>query len=128
MGKRKQAQSFRSMCEKFNLRYKRNDAGEPISPTRRRVNSRDHLYDLQDGRVGVSITRDTPRQYTFVKNKLIRLGCIILQDGDTEGNFAVTEENLIPVASQLSCIKKKRSFTPDQRAAIREWLLGKKKE
>ena len=128
MGKRKQAQAFRALCEKFDLRYKRNDAGEPISPTRKRGHSADHLFDLHDGRIGVAISRDTPRQYTFVKNKLLGLGCVILQDGDTEGNFVVTEENLIPVAGHLSCIKKNRSFTPEQRGAIREWLLGKKEE
>jgi hypothetical protein len=124
MATHKETQAFRAICEKFNLRYKRNDAGEPTSPTRKRVNSLDHLYDLHDGRVGVSVSRDTPKKYTFLKRKLLGLGCELLQDGDREGNFAVSEENLLIVAKELSCVKKNRTFTPEQRQAIRERLMG----
>ena len=52
------------------------------------------------------------------------LGCKILQDGDTEGNFSVSEKKLLEVAKLLSCVKKNRSFTAEQRAAIRERLMG----
>tara|TARA_R110002110_G_C13151836_1_gene690825 strand:+ start:140 stop:514 length:375 start_codon:yes stop_codon:yes gene_type:complete len=124
MATHKETQAFRAICEKFNLRYKRNPAGEPTSPTRKRVTSHDHLYDLHDGRIGVSVRRDTSKKYTFLKRKLLSLGCMILQDGEQEGNFAVVEANLLAVAKELSCVKKNRSFTPEQRAAIRDRLMG----
>lgn len=124
MASHKEAQEFRSVCEKFNLRYKRNDAGEPTSPTRKRLFSDDHLYDLHDGRIGVSVARDTAKKYSFLKRKLLSLGCTLLQDGDMEGNFAVGHKNLLVVAKELSCVKINRSFTPEQRAAIRERLIG----
>ena len=123
MASHKEASAFRAVCEKFNLRYKRNDAGEPTSPTRQRVFANDHLYDLHDGRIGVSVYRDTPKKYSFLKRKLLSLGCVILQDGDMEGNFAVDHSHVLAVAQELSCVKVNRSFTSEQRAAIRERLL-----
>lgn len=118
------SRSFRKVCDKFNLRYKLNEAGEPISPTRKRVSPEDHLYDLHDGRVGVHVARETKKKYTFMKNKLIRLGCTLLQDGDLEGNFSIPEKNLLDVAKELSCVKKNRTFSAEERAAIRERLIG----
>jgi len=118
------SRSFRKICDKFNLRYKLNEAGEPISPTRKRVSPFDHLYDLHNGSVGVHVSRDTKKKYTFFKNKLVKLGCDILQDGETEGNFSVACKNLLKVAKELSCVKKNRTFSAEQKAAIRERLIG----
>jgi len=118
------SRSFRKICDKFNLRYKLNEAGEPISPTRKRVSPFDHLYDLHDGCVGVHVSRETKKKYTFFKNKLIRLGCEIIQDGETEGNFSVSQKDLLEVAKELSCVKKNRTFSAEQKAAIRERLIG----
>jgi hypothetical protein len=119
-----ESRSFRKICDKFNLRYKLSDAGEPISPTRKRVSPLDHLYDLHDGSVGVHVSRDTKKKYTFLKNKLLKFGCEVIQDGETEGNFSVTQCNLLEVAKELSCVKKNRTFSAEQKAAIRERLVG----
>ena len=124
MTKREVSKEFRDLCDKYNLRYKPNEAGEPTSPTRKRVNPHDHLYHLSSTEVGVAVSRETKKKYTFLKNKLVSLGCKILQDGDTEGNFSVSEKKLLEVAKLLSCVKKNRSFTAEQRAAIRERLMG----
>ena len=124
MTKREVSREFRDLCDKYNLRYKPNEAGEPTSPTRKRVNPHDHLYHLGPTEVGVAVSRETKKKYTFLKNKLVSLGCKILQDGDTEGNFSVNEKKLLEVAKLLSCVKKNRSFTAEQRAAIRERLMG----
>jgi len=118
------SRSFKKVCDKFNLRYKLNEAGEPISPTRKRVFPLDHLYDLHDGSVGVHISRDSKKKYTFIKNKLVKLGCKLLQGGDLEGNFSVAKTNLLEVAKELSCVKKNRTFSAEERAAIRERLIG----
>jgi len=124
MATHKETRRFREICERYNLRYKSNAAGEPTSPTRKRVNPHDHLYDLGDGLVGVSVSRDTSKKYTFLKRKLTTMGCKVVQEGDREGNFAVSEEDLLEVAKFLSCVKKNRSFTPTELATIRQRLLG----
>lgn len=124
MTKREVSREFRDLCEKYNLRYKPNEAGEPTSPTRKRVNPDDHLYYLSRGSVGVAVSRETKKKYTFLKNKLIKMGCAVLQEGDTEGNFSVPEKKLLEVAKLLSCVKKNRTFSQEEREAIRRRLIG----
>ena len=119
-----ESRSFRKVCDKFNLRYKLNEAGEPISPTRKRVPPLDHLYDLHNGSVGVHVSRETKKKYTFMKNKLLKMGCKLIQDGDLEGNFSITQNRLLEIAKELSCVKKNRTFSVEERAAIRERLIG----
>ena len=119
-----ESRSFRKVCDKFNLRYKLNEAGEPISPTRKRVSPVDHLYDLHNGSVGVHVSRETKKKYTFMKNKLLKMGCKLIQDGDLEGNFSITQSRLLEIAKELSCVKKNRTFSVEERAAIRERLIG----
>ena len=118
----KETRRFKKICDKYNLRYKKNEAGEPTSPSRRRTFPDDHLYDLSNGLIGVSVKRDSPKKFTFLKNKLVRMGCEILQAGDEEGNFSVDEDNLLEIAKLLSCVKKNRTFSAEERAAIRERL------
>ncbi len=122
MTTQQETRQFKRLCEKYNLRYKKNEAGEPTSPTRKRSSPADHLYDLCNGEVGVAVQRETSKKFTFLRNKLVKMGCSVLQAGDTEGNFSVTEDNLIEVAKLLSCVKKNRSFSSEERAAIRERL------
>ncbi len=117
-----QTRQFKSLCEKYNLRYKKNEAGEPTSPTRKRTSTQDHLYDLCNGDIGVAVRRETSKKFTFLRNKLVKMGCTVLQAGDTEGNFSVTESDLLDVAKLLSCVKKNRTFSAEERAAIRERL------
>ena len=122
MTTQKQTRQFKSLCEKYNLRYKKNEAGEPTSPTRKRTSPQDHLYDLCNGDIGVAVQRETSKKFTFLRNKLVKMGCTILQAGDTEGNFSVKEDDLLDVAKLLSCVKKNRTFSAEERAAIRERL------
>tara|TARA_Y100001938_G_scaffold146664_1_gene226001 strand:+ start:92 stop:589 length:498 start_codon:yes stop_codon:yes gene_type:complete len=124
MTKREVSKEFRDLCDKYNLRYKPNEAGEPTSPTRKRVNPHDHLYHLSSTEVGVAVSRETKKKYTFLKNKLVKMGCKILQEGDTEGNFSVSEKKLLEVAKLLSCVKKNRTFSQEEREAIRRRLIG----
>lgn len=116
------ARRFKKLCDKYNLRYKRNEAGEPVSPTRKRNTPDDHLFDLHDGNVGVAVSRQTKKKYSFLRNKLVAMGCEVLQSGDTEGNFSVTEDKLLEIAKLLSCVKKSRTFSEKEKQAIRERL------
>lgn len=118
MTTQKETRKFKSLCEKYNLRYKKNEAGEPTSPTRKRTTASDHLYDLCSGSVGVAVQRSSSKKFAFLKNKLIAMGCKILQAGDTEGNFSVNESDLLEVAQFLSCVKKNRIFSAEERLAI----------
>ena len=122
MSTQKETRRFKNICEKYNLRYKKNEAGEPTSPSRRRNFPDDHLYDLCNGNIGVAVKRESSKKFTFLKNKLVRMGCEILQAGDSEGNFSVGENDLLEVAKLLSCVKKNRTFSAEERAAIRERL------
>lgn len=117
-----QARQFKKLCEKYNLRYKRNEAGEPVSPTRKKKTPDDHLFDLHNGTIGVAVSRESKKKYTFLRNKLVAMGCKVLQSGDTEGNFSVDEASLLEVAKLLSCVKKSRVFTDEEKQKIRERL------
>ena len=59
-----------------------------------------------------------------MKNKLLKMGCKLIQDGDLEGNFSITQGRLLEIAKELSCVKKNRTFSVEERAAIRERLIG----
>jgi len=124
MATHEESRRFRQICAKYNLRYKPNEAGEPTSPTRKRTHAQDHLYELGGQRIGVSVVRPTRRKFNFLKNRLIELGCAMLQEGECEGNFSVAEENVLGVARLLSCVKVNRSFSPEELARIKKRLLG----
>ena len=109
---------FRNICKENNLRYKLDDCGDPISPTRKRK-FRDHLYwDGSVGKVGVFVERETITKYNHIKKKLLSIGCKVNQDGDNEGTFYIENENVLKVAKLLGTTKNKVS--EEKRAAARE--------
>ena len=128
MSERKSKTKFKEFCEDNNLRYQLNEIGEPISPSRVRKFSNDHLWwtGLDDGRIGVSVSRPTETTYNKVKRKLLALGCTLSQDGDTEGNFFVPEGNAIEVAKLLRANKRKGSSKRSQQ--MKEYWAKRKKE
>ena len=128
MSERKSKTRFKQFCEDNNLRYQLNELGEPISPSRVRKFSDDHLWwtGLDDGRVGVSVSRPTETTYNKVKRKLLALGCELSQDGDREGNFFVNEEDALEVAKLLRTNKRKGSSQRSER--MKEYWEKRKKE
>ncbi len=118
MSERKSKTRFKKFCEENNLRYKIDECGNPISPSRvRKYSPCDHLWwtATDNGEIGISVCRPTPATYNTIKRKLIKLGCEMLQDGDTEGNFIATEAVAIEAAKLLRTNKRKFSEARSQR-------------
>ena len=51
------------------------------------------------------VTRETPRQFTYLNKKLERLGCIPTQLGDFEAAYDLEWMNIPPVARLLKIRK-----------------------
>jgi hypothetical protein len=128
VSERKSKTKFKQFCEENNLRYKINECGEPISPSRVRKHSEDHLWwtGVDNGMIGVSVVRPTETTYNKIKRKLLSLGCILSQEGDTEGNFFVSEKKVMKVAKLLHTQKRKGSSERSRR--MKEFWAQRKKE
>ena len=100
---------YKKFCEDNHLRYAVDECYNPISPTKRR-SCEDHLYWTGTENIGVFVERDSKAKYKHLKQKLLNLGCELNQDGDTEGTFYISRENVSNVA-QL--IRAKRNNVPD---------------
>ena len=128
MSERKSKIKFKQFCEDNNLRYQLNEVGEPVSPSRIRKFSDDHMWwtGVDDGLIGVSVRRPTETTYNKVKRKLLTMGCVLSQDGDTEGNFFVKEKDAAKVAKFLHTNKRKGSSKRSQQ--MKEYWAKRKQE
>ena len=95
---------YKKFCEDNHLRYSMDDCYNPISPTKRR-SYQDHLYWTGQENIGVFVERDSKAKYKHLKEKLLKLGCELNQDGDTEGTFYIARDKVSDVA-QLIRAKK----------------------
>ena len=100
----KNKKDYKHFCEENNLRYALDACADPISPTKRRLYD-DHLYWTGAENVGVYIGRPTRTKYNNMKKKLLALGCVESQGGDTEGNFIVNKELVRDVAALIGANK-----------------------
>lgn len=127
MSERKSKNVYKKFCEENRIRYALDDCGNPISPSRVRKFAGDHLWwtGTNDGRIGVTIQRPTPATYNGVRKKLLQIGCTPQQEGDSEGNFFVTEENAIKVAELIRATKKKGSSSRSKR--MKEYWSNKER-
>ena len=127
---KKTKNEFKTFCTKHNLRYKLDEASDPVSPTRRK-NCDDHLFCLyKEGYIGAYIKRETIRSYNYTKKKLIDMGCELMQDGDSEGTFSVVKNKATKVArflktSKNQMSKKRRKEAKERMKAL--WESGKMK-
>ena len=101
---------YKKFCEDNHLRYAVDDCHNPISPTKRR-SYQDHLYWTGNEEIGVFVERESKAKYKHLKEKLIKLGCELNQDGDTEGTFFISQDKVSDVA-QL--IREKRNNVSDE--------------
>ena len=98
-------QEFKDFCAENNLRYKKDDCGDPISPSRKGLKT-DQIYWTGEEELGIYAERETKKKFTFLKQKLIeQYGLRPNQDGDTDGTFYATKEQAVKVASFLGCAK-----------------------
>ena len=109
---------YREFCKKFNVRYKLDDCGDPISPSSKRKYG-DHMFWMDSSdEVGVYIERETPKKYNFLRRKLVTAGCRVMQDGDIEGTLAIDYKNAAKIAKIIGSTK--REVTEEQRRAAKE--------
>lgn len=101
----KQINIFKTFCKNNRLRLKEDDDGLPIAKAIGKF-SEDHFFcNFREGTIGVYVMRETPRQFTYLNKKLIKMGCILTQLGDFEASYDLEWMNIPPVAKLLK-IKK----------------------
>jgi hypothetical protein len=125
VSERKSKNVYKKFCEDNRIRYVLDDCGNPISPSRIRKFSGDHLWwtGTDDGRIGVTVERPTAATYKGIKKKLIEAGCALQQEGDSEGNFFVMEQHALKVAELIRATKKKGSSSRSKR--MKEYWANK---
>ena len=96
MSERKSKNVYKKFCEENRIRYAIDDCGNL-----------------------------TPATYKGIRKKLIEAGCIVQQDGDSEGNFFVMQEHAVKVAELIRATKKKGSSSRSKR--MKEYWSSKEK-
>ena len=96
---------FKIFCRNNRLRLREAGDGLPIAKAIGKF-SNDRFYcNFETGSIGLYVTRETQRQFTYLDRKLRKLGCHPHQIGDAEGTYNVEWMNIPPVAKLLK-IKK----------------------
>ena len=101
----KHIDNFKLFCKNNRLRLK--EAGDflPIAKAIGKF-ADDHFFcNFRQGTIGVYVTRESQRQFTYLNKKLIKLGCVPTQLGDFEACYDLEWMNIPPVAKLLK-IKK----------------------
>ena len=101
----KQINTFKTFCKNNRLRLKEAGDGLPIAKAIGKFSEDQFFCNFKDGTIGVYVTRETPRQFTYLNKKLTRLGCVATQLGDFEASYDLEWMNIPPVARLLK-IKK----------------------
>jgi len=104
---REYEKEFIAFCDKNNLRRKRSEDGFPIAiGTGKRKG--DHFYDGFKGAVGIWVSRDSRKKFSFTHKKMIKMGCTPLVICESEGTYIISYERALPVAKFLRLVKGKR--------------------
>ena len=71
----------------------------------------------------VALTAESRAKYKHLKEKLIRLGCEINQDGDTEGTFLISQNKVSDVAQLIRA--KKNNVSEEIRKKMSERMAAR---
>jgi hypothetical protein len=105
MNYQKHTENFKTFCRNNRLRLKEAGDGLPIAKAIGKF-SEDHFYcNFREGTIGVYVTRESQRQFTYLNKKLVKLGCEPTQVGDFEGCYDLEWMNIPPVARLLKIRK-----------------------
>lgn len=113
---------YKKFCEDNHLRYAVDECNNPISPTKRRSYN-DHLFWTGGQNVGVFVERDSKAKYKHLKEKLVRLGCVLNQDGDMEGTFFIAQDKVSEVAQLIRA--KKNNVSDEIRKQMSERMAAR---
>ena len=102
-----------TFAEKYRCAARRQD-GEQVIPGKL-----GHVYEHDSAMFGLMFIPDKARLWKYARRKLEAAGFAIWQDGDEEGSALF--DPTIPAQARLALkvvgAKRKRSLTPEQRAA-----------
>ena len=108
----KHIDTFKTFCKNNRLRLKEDGDGLPVARAIGKFADDQFFCNFQNGTIGVYVTRETDRQFTYLNKRLIKLGCVATQLGDFEASYDLEWMNIPPVASLLK-IKKGRAKVKD---------------
>lgn len=118
----KRIKEFKRFCRKNRLRLKESEDGLPIAKAIGKFKD-DELYcSFEEGGMHLYVRRDTKNQFTFLKKRLLIMGCEEHSIGDDEGIFRLKDQYAPAVAKHLKIVKGK--------AKVRNptWLRKRKRE
>jgi hypothetical protein len=101
----KYIEDFKIFCRNNRLRLREAGDGLPIARAIGKFAEDQFYCNFKSGSIGVYVTRETQRQFTYLNRKLQKLGCQPHQIGDFEGTYDIEWMNIPPVAKLLK-IKK----------------------
>ena len=101
----KQIETFKTFCKNNRLRLKEDGDGLPVARAIGKFKEDQFFCNFKNGTIGVYVTRETQRQFTYLNKKLIKMGCVPTQLGDFEASYDLEWMNIPPVARLLK-IKK----------------------
>jgi len=101
----KQIETFKTFCKNNRLRLREAGDGLPVARAIGKFKEDQFFCNFRNGTIGVYVTRETQRQFTYLNKKLIKMGCIPTQLGDFEASYDLEWMNIPPVAKLLK-IKK----------------------
>ena len=110
---------FKVFCRNNRLRLREAGDGLPIARAIGKFKEDQFYCNFEMGSIGLYVTRETQRQFTYLNKKLQKLGCQPHQIGDFEGTYRVDWMHIPPVAKLLK-IKKGAAKVKDPR-----WLKEK---
>jgi len=101
----KRIKEFKRFCRKNRLRLKESDDGLPIAVAIGKFKE-DQLYcSFESKQMGLYVRRNSKTQFTFLRKRLEKMGCIPTAIGDEEGLFIVDHFTVPSVAKHLKIIK-----------------------
>jgi hypothetical protein len=101
----KQIEIFKTFCKNNRLRLREDGDGLPVARAIGKFKKDQFFCNFKNGTIGVYVTRETPRQFTYLNKTLMKMGCVPTQLGDFEAAYELEWMNIPPVAKLLK-IKK----------------------
>jgi len=103
----KRIKEFKRFCRKNRLRLRESEDGLPVAKAIGKFKD-DELYcSFEEKAVNLYVRRDTKTQFTFLRKRLLKMGCESLVIGDDEGIFRLPYLLIPQVAKHLKIIKGK---------------------
>ena len=101
----KHIETFKIFCKNNRLRLKEDGDGLPVARAIGKFNEDQFFCNFREGTIGVFVTRESQRQFTYLHKKLTKLGCVATQLGDFEASYDLEWMNIPPVARLLKIRK-----------------------